>query len=92
MNQTEAMRISEEFLNAYTLKHPEYWEENEPRVTCQCAAKGRTENAVYIIFSIPDGENEEDPELMALAQRAMDALLEAHPELQKLEVTFDLSA
>jgi hypothetical protein len=47
---------------------------------------------VYIIFSIPDGENEEDPELMALAQRAMDALLEAHPELQKLEVTFDLSA
>jgi hypothetical protein len=86
------MDIAEGFLKQYTTNKPEYWDGDEPKVRCQCAAKGDTDRAVYIIFSIPDGENEEDPELMALAQRAMDALLEAHPELKKLDVTFDLSA
>jgi hypothetical protein len=92
MNQTDAMRVSEEFLKAYARERPEYWEGYEPKVTCQCAAKGDTDRAVYIIFSIQDGESEKDPELMALAKRAMTALFEAHPELKELDVTYDLSA
>jgi hypothetical protein len=35
---------------------------------------------------------DDDPELLTLAQRAMDALFAAHPELKQLEVTHSVSA
>jgi hypothetical protein len=92
MNQTDAMGVAEDFLKQYTTNRPEYWDGDEPKVRCKCAAKGASEAAVYIIFSMPDGEDEEGPELVALATLAMAAMFDAHPELKEWDVTYDLSA
>jgi hypothetical protein len=96
MNRENAMHVTEEFLNQFTLERPEYWdgygtEEVSPKVTCQCAAKGEAEREIVIYFSIPDGESETDPELIDLAKRAMVALYAAHPELKSLDIRWELS-
>jgi hypothetical protein len=95
MNQTEAMRIAEQFLKDYIRKHDDEYRDSdseELKVQLQCAAKGDTEQEVCIMFGIRQEDDEEDPGLLALAKQAFDALVAAHPELKEVELSYELSA
>ena len=91
MNQTDATKIVEDFLEHFIMKEPAYRDGPEPKMWCQCAAKGEVDSAISIYFGIPDGESEDDPALLVLAQRAMDAMYAAHPELRAFQITHELS-
>jgi hypothetical protein len=93
MNRQDAIRVTDEFLEEYTAREEYYDNEaEESRLWKQYVRGGASSGGIEVCFSIRDGERDDDPELLALAQRAMDALFAAHPELKQLQVTHELSA
>jgi hypothetical protein len=93
MNQDEAIRVTDEFLEEYTSREDYYdADAEEAKLWKQYVRRGASANSIEVCFSIPDGQMDDDPELLTLAQRAMDALFAAHPELKQLEVTHSVSA
>jgi hypothetical protein len=90
MNETDARRATEQFLEQYTNDRPEYWEGNDPRLWCQCAAKGDA-NSFQVFFCVADSESADDPVIHELAREAMEALYAAHPEMKAYNISYDVS-
>ncbi len=89
MNRADAVDMTRKFWNEYTIGRPEYWEDQQPRMVAH-PAFGDADDDIVVLCEIDSSASEDDPELLHLATRAMDALRVAHPELGAFPVTFEL--
>jgi hypothetical protein len=88
MDLEAAQKTIADFLDAFTLASEYFDAERQPILMMQYVAPNEQRDGMTIVFSVSAYADPEDPELRALAEKAMAALHVTHPELPP--VTWDI--
>jgi hypothetical protein len=92
MDLEAAQQTIEEFINAFTLT-PEYFDAaKKPILFLQYVSPNPEGDGLDVVFSVHDTSDPEDPELCALAEKAMTALEAKHGDLPPMAWSIEQSS
>ena len=93
MNPDQALRTTHEFLDEYSTRHDGFSPSGDPDdyLLEYQESYQSDDGALVAVFGVrPEVDPDNPPEaILALGKRCLDALLEAHPELESLTLAME---